>query len=118
MREATRAVAAAASAVVLRWRTLAARPRGHRRRFRSANGDGVARVSVLDSRRAEELSCAVCDCGIRVQNAVQWKGESEETVKTRRNALRVIVQKLRTIWPVFHLARSPGAPPRRARTCA
>jgi len=33
------------------------------------------------------------------QNSAPWKSEAEETAKTRRNALRVIVQKLRGFWP-------------------
>ena len=31
--------------------------------------------------------------------AAVWKGESEETVKTRRNALRVIINKFRNFFP-------------------
>ena len=43
---------------------------------------------------------AATHCGVCAQSAGQWKSESDETVKTRRNALRVIVQKLRNFWPV------------------
>jgi hypothetical protein len=31
--------------------------------------------------------------------AALWKSEAEETVKTRKNAMRVIVTKLRNFWP-------------------
>ena len=58
-------------------------------------------------RRRAYLSYSVYDCDICAQSTVQWKGESEETVKTRRNALRVIVQKLRNIWPVRRARAGP-----------
>jgi len=40
--------------------------------------------------------------------AAPWKGDDQdvdETVKTRRNALRVIVQKMRNFWPADTEAR-------------
>jgi WD40 repeat protein len=62
---------------------------------------------ILSGKLILSAFLSVYDCDICAQSTVQWKGESEETVKTRRNALRVIVQKLRNIWPVRRARAGP-----------
>ena len=77
---------------------------GRRGRVAACGGMAASSGSISSGVRASGTATAsgmssASGRAVSAQSTTAWKSESEETVKTRRNALRVIVQKLRNFWP-------------------